>query len=75
MDTIGTNKLILLIDVFFVEWSFNIIKYQNGTRKVSLVIRSPLFRGVLYKGILFHFTCYGFNNHFNESYTCTHNYN
>ncbi len=34
--------------------SFNIIKYQNGTRKVSFVVRCPLFRGVLYKG--FHCT-------------------
>ncbi len=33
----------------FVEGSFNIIKYQNGTRKVSLVVRCPLFKGVLYK--------------------------
>ena len=32
-----------------VEGSFNIIKYQNGTRKVSLVVRCPLFRGVIYK--------------------------
>ena len=31
------------------------MKYQNGTRKVSLVVRCPLFRGVLYKG--FHCTC------------------
>ncbi len=41
-DTIGTSKLVLLIDVSFVEGSFNIIKYQNGTRKVSLVVRCPL---------------------------------
>ncbi len=39
MDTIGTN----------VERTFNIIKYHNGTRKVSLVARCPLLRGVLYK--------------------------
>ncbi len=49
-DTIGTSKLVLLIEVSFVERSFNIIKYRNGTRKVSLVVRCPLFRGVLYKG-------------------------
>ena len=52
-DTIGTSKLVLLIEVSFVEGSFNIIKYQNGTRQVSLVVRCPLSRGVLYKG-LFH---------------------
>ncbi len=48
-DTIGTSKLVLLMEVSFVEGSFNIINYQNGTRKVSLVVRCPLFRGVLYK--------------------------
>ncbi len=53
--TIGTSNLVLLIEVSFVEGSFNIIKYQNGTRKVSLVVRCPLFRGVLYKGL--HCTC------------------
>ncbi len=36
-DTIGTSKLVLLMEVSFV----NIIKYQNGTRKVSLVVRCP----------------------------------
>ncbi len=42
-DTIGTNKLIvLLMEVSFVEGSFNIIKYQIGTRKVSLVVRCLL---------------------------------
>ena len=50
-DTIGTSKCVLLIEVSFVEGSFNILKYQNGTSKVSLVVRCPLFRGVLYKGI------------------------
>ena len=54
-DTIGTSKLVLLIEVSFVEGSFNIIKYQNGTRKVSLVVRCPLFRGVLYKGVPLYF--------------------
>ncbi len=49
-DTIGTSKLVLLIEMSFVEGSFNIIKHQNGTNKVSLVVRCPLFRGVLYKG-------------------------
>ncbi len=49
-DTIGTSKCVLLIEVSFVEGSFNIIKYQNGTSKVSLVVRCPLFRGALYKG-------------------------
>ncbi len=49
-DTIGTSKLVFLRKVSFVEGSFNIIKYQNGTRKMSLVVRCPLFRGVLYKG-------------------------
>ncbi len=49
-DTIGTSKLVLLMEVSFVEGSFNIIKYQNGTRKVSLVVRCPLLWGVLYKG-------------------------
>ncbi len=46
-DTIGTSKLVLLIEVSFVEGSFNIIKYQNGTRKVFLIERCPLFRGVV----------------------------
>ncbi len=32
----------------FVEGSISIIKYQNWTRKMSLVARCPLFRGVLY---------------------------
>ncbi len=41
-DTIGTSEPVLLIEVSFVEGSFNIIKYQNGTRKVSLVVRCPL---------------------------------
>ncbi len=50
MDTIGTSKLVLLIEVSFVEGPFNIINYQNGTRKVSLVVRCPLFRCVFYKG-------------------------
>ncbi len=34
-----------LMEMSFVEGSFNILKYQNGTRKVSLVVRCPLFRG------------------------------
>ncbi len=42
MDTIGTSKLVLLIEVSFVEGSFNVIKYQNETRKVSLVVRCSL---------------------------------
>ncbi len=42
MDTIGTSKLVLLIEVSFVEGPFNILKYQIGTRKVSLVVRCPL---------------------------------
>ena len=29
-------------EVSFVEGLFNIIKYQNGTRIVSLVVRCPL---------------------------------
>ncbi len=45
MDTIGTSKLVLLM-----EASEGSIKNQNGTRKVSLVVRCPLFRGVLYNG-------------------------
>ncbi len=42
-DTIalGPSKLVLLLKVSFIEGSFNIIKYQNGTRKVSLVARCP----------------------------------
>ncbi len=40
----GHSKLVLLIEVRFVKGSFNTIKYQNGTRKVSLVVRCPLFR-------------------------------
>ena len=44
MDTIETSKLVILMEVSFVEGSYNIIKYQNGTRKVSLVVRC------LYKG-------------------------
>ncbi len=32
----------LLMEVFFVEGSFNKIKYQIGTRKVPLVVRCPL---------------------------------
>ncbi len=40
-----------LMEVSSVEGSFNIIKNQNGTRQVSLVVRCPLFRGVLYKGV------------------------
>ncbi len=42
MDTIGTSKLVLLIEVSFVEGSFNITEYQNGIRNVSLVVRCPL---------------------------------
>ncbi len=34
MDTIGTGKLVLLIEVSIVEGSFNIIKYQTGTKSV-----------------------------------------
>ncbi len=37
------SRLVLLIEVSFVEGSSNIIKYQNGTRKVSLVGRCPLY--------------------------------
>ena len=48
MDTIETSKH--LMEESFVEGSFNIIKYRNGTREVSLVVRCPLFRGVLSKG-------------------------
>ncbi len=47
-DTIETSNLVLLLEVSFVEGSFNIIKYQNGTRKVSLVVRSPLYGVTLY---------------------------
>ncbi len=49
---IGTSKPVLLIEVSFVEGSVNIIRYQNRTRKVSLVVRCPLFKGILYKGFL-----------------------
>ncbi len=35
------------MEVSFVEALNIIIKYQNGTRKVSLVVRCPLFIGVL----------------------------
>ena len=43
-DTNRTSKLVLLMEVSFVEGSFicNIIKYQNGTRNMSLVVRCPL---------------------------------
>ncbi len=48
-DTIGTSKLVLLIEVSGSFSTIKMRKYQNGTRKVSLVARCPLFRVVLYK--------------------------
>ncbi len=45
MNTIGTSKLVILIEVSFVEGSFNIIKYQMR------LVWCPLFRGVYYKGV------------------------
>ncbi len=41
MDTIGINKLVLLMEVSFVKGS---VKIQNGTRKVSLIVRSVIQR-------------------------------
>ena len=38
-QTCPFNRGVLLMEVSFVEGSFNIVKYQNGTRKVSLVVR------------------------------------
>ncbi len=51
MDTIGASKLIHLMEVSFVEGSFNIINYQNGTRKVSLhsLVLKSYIRGTHYK--------------------------
>ncbi len=51
--TEGTSKLVLLMEVSFVEGSFNMIKYQNGTRKVSLVVRCPIYTGEYpYNGLM-----------------------
>ncbi len=41
---------------------FNIIKFQYGTRKLSLVVMCPLYRGVHYKG--FHCMYIGKNVHY-----------
>ncbi len=54
---IETSKLVLLMEVFFIEGSFNITEYQNGTRQVPLVVRCSLFRGVLYKGFTVLYYC------------------
>ncbi len=42
LSTIDTIGISLLIVMSFVEGSFNIIKYQNGTRKVSFIQGCPL---------------------------------
>ena len=41
---LGPAQLVLSMEVSFVEGLFNIIKYQNLTRKVSFVARYLLFK-------------------------------
>ena len=45
MDTIGTSKLVL----FILLRGHICTKVSKGYKKVSLIVRSPLIRGVLYK--------------------------
>ncbi len=46
-----------LMEMSFVEGSFNILKYQNGTRKVSLVVPASSNNSAFYSGVPLYIQC------------------